>query len=445
MNSLPRILCIDDEPSVLSGLARSLRRQFQVVQAVGGVAGLEAIRTQGPFPVVMCDMRMPGLGGAEVLARVKTLSPDTVRVLLTGYAELDSAISAVNDANIFRFLTKPCATPNLVRALRAAVDQHTLITSERVLLQHTLVGCIKTLSEVLALSNPAAFGRATRARRWTSRLVHHMGDPVRWEVEAAALLSQIGAVTLPDAVVDKLYRGQPLGGDERVMAERLPSLSRELLGHIPRLEAVREVLRALGRRVDERPRPPDTALMLSMILDFDELETRLGTSDAVATLRGRAGRYDPDMLEAFVDMLGHESGRPVREKTLRELKPGMVLAEDMLAGSGVLLVARGQEITIGLMERVWNFARRMKVREPVRVYGAFHPKRRATQASKRPQPARQRPAERPIDRPSSAIRVKSRHTRDPTRALRLEVPRASEQRRWPEGRRKRAAGAGQRD
>jgi len=158
----PKILCVDDEPLILEGLTRQLRRNYQVKTAVGGEAALAVLEKESPFAVVISDMRMPGMNGAEFLKRSLKGWPDTVRMLLTGQTELDAAISAVNEGNIFRFLTKPCAPDALTSALTAAVNQYRLVTTERVLLEQTLHGSIKTLTDILALAQPTAFGRATR-------------------------------------------------------------------------------------------------------------------------------------------------------------------------------------------------------------------------------------------------------------------------------------------
>jgi DNA-binding NtrC family response regulator len=171
--SAPRVLCVDDEPNVLEGLRRQLRRHFSVATANGGILALEVLEREGPFAVVVSDMRMPEMDGAAFLGRVREQAADTVRVLLTGQADLDATIAAVNEANIFRFLTKPCPTESLITALNAAVEQHRLIMAERVLLEQTLHGSVKALTDILGLANPTAFGRAARAKKY-------VGDAVRY-------------------------------------------------------------------------------------------------------------------------------------------------------------------------------------------------------------------------------------------------------------------------
>lgn len=126
----PRLLCVDDEPNVLEGLARTLRSLFIVETAVGGGRGLDVLQEQGPFTIVMSDLRMPRMTGIEFLAKAREVAPHTVRVLLTGQADMEAAISAVNEGNIFRFLTKPCPTGMLVKSLMACAEQYHLLTAE---------------------------------------------------------------------------------------------------------------------------------------------------------------------------------------------------------------------------------------------------------------------------------------------------------------------------
>lgn len=118
------ILFVDDEESILQGYRRIFHREFSVSTAVSGEQGLAAIRTAGPFSVVISDMRMPGMNGAEFLGKVRQMVPDTVRMLLTGYADLDAAIDAVNQGNIFRYLAKPCEKDVLVNAIQCGLEKY---------------------------------------------------------------------------------------------------------------------------------------------------------------------------------------------------------------------------------------------------------------------------------------------------------------------------------
>jgi ActR/RegA family two-component response regulator len=130
-----KILFVDDEPSVLDGYRRMLHREFEVDTANSGDDGLTLIRGTGPYAVVVSDMRMPGMNGAKFLAQVRQLAPDTVRILLTGYSDMDAAIDAVNEGNIFRYLTKPCQKEVLVKAINLSLDQYRTVTAEKMLVK----------------------------------------------------------------------------------------------------------------------------------------------------------------------------------------------------------------------------------------------------------------------------------------------------------------------
>ncbi len=126
-----RVLFVDDELSALRGYQRVLHGEFSVSTAVGGEQGLAAIQANGPYAVVISDMRMPGMNGAEFLARVRERAPHTVRMLLTGYADVQSAIQAVNQGNIFRFLTKPCERAELVKAINLGLEMYRAAMAEK--------------------------------------------------------------------------------------------------------------------------------------------------------------------------------------------------------------------------------------------------------------------------------------------------------------------------
>jgi DNA-binding NtrC family response regulator len=128
---LEKILLVDDEPSVLEALQRQFRKQFHIHIALGGEEALTMLRIQGPFAVVVSDCRMPGIDGIQFLALVRKIAPDTVRMMLTGNNDLETAMEAVNQGEIFRFLTKPCPPDTFQKALEAGMKQYQLIRSKK--------------------------------------------------------------------------------------------------------------------------------------------------------------------------------------------------------------------------------------------------------------------------------------------------------------------------
>jgi CheY-like chemotaxis protein len=375
MSERPRILCVDDERDLLEALQDSLRRDFDVTVASSGVDGLEQL-AKASFEVVMSDMRMPGMDGATFLSRAREQYPDTVRLLLTGQADIDSAVAAVNGGQLFRFLLKPCSREQLIEALSAASRQHRLITAEKVLLQQTLTGTVEVLTEILSLASPQAFGRATRAKQHVLELAFRLGVADTWPLEVAAMFSQIAYVVLPEATQAKVYEGRPLNPDEEAMVDRLPMTTRRILANIPRLEPVCAILAEVGHR-PAAPTPgasPDADLIrfganaLTIALDYDICESAdMDPELAVDTLRSRAGRYDPHLLEAFARLIGTSSQRhQVLELRLAQLELGMEFLDDVRSTQGTLLVPRGYKVTPSLLERLRNFPRG-SVAEPLRV------------------------------------------------------------------------------
>jgi response regulator RpfG family c-di-GMP phosphodiesterase len=373
-----RILLVDDEVQVLEGLQRHLRKDYDVTVSTEPKEALKLVAAGGAFAVVVSDLRMPGMDGVSLLYCIRQASPDTVRVLLTGNADMEGAIAAVNEGNIFRFLIKPCPTGMLLRALEASVEQYRLITAERVLLEQTLRGSLKTLTDVLALVNPVAFGRALRARKIVGELASRgkVVDP--WQVEIAAMLTQIGWVTLPAETVGKLYHGEALSESEQALVGNLPAVIEQLLANIPRLEAVQEILRYQDKHFDGQGAPPDSvsgdaipwgARALKVVSDFDALESRgISMELALDTLRGRAGWYDSAILEALAKLRA-EKNWEAQEMRLpfHAIQPGMILAEDVKTPTGVLLIARGQEVTPSFEEHIKNLALNAKISGYVQV------------------------------------------------------------------------------
>lgn len=368
----PRILCVDDEPHILESLRDTLHRRFDVCSATCGADGLEQLSAEPEaFSVVLSDMRMPAMSGSAFLGEAFKLAPDAAQILLTGYADIQSAISAVNNGRLFRFLTKPCAPAELLAACLAGVEQHRLKTAERVLLEHTLKGSVNALSDVLALANPAAFGRSSSVRAYATRLAATLGVDDGWEIEVAALLAQLGAITLPTDTVEKRYTGAKLSAREQQMVDDVPRVTHKILENIPRLEGVLDILENYGRPYGVRGAGrsvPIGARILQIASDYDALLAHgSGPAIALATLRDREMTYDPDLLATFERMLGTAPDQTrVLEVPLLRLREGMTLADDVRSVSGPLLIARGHVATDQLIARLWNLGPGF-VREPLLV------------------------------------------------------------------------------
>jgi hypothetical protein len=292
------------------------------------------------------------MDGASLLQRARVVAPDTVRMLLTGYSDINAAIAAVNQGQIFRFLTKPCAPGDLGRAFEAAVTQNRLIISERVLLQQTLLGCLKSLLDVLALVDPVAFGRAQRLERFVRRITAEAAVEPSWPIEAAALLSQLGCLELSDVVMMKLYGGEALDATESAEVHTAHANVCTLLANIPRLEPVREIIGSL-----EGSGGPIGAHIVRLAMEFDGLVARgLSREDATVVMRSWSSRYPSTLIEGAVKAAGmSQAWGASRELPIDELYTGIFVAEDIRKHDGVLIVPRGVELTNSVIAHIGRF------------------------------------------------------------------------------------------
>jgi CheY-like chemotaxis protein len=365
--SRPRILCVDDEPRVLQGLRQVLFKSFDITAAESGEAGLAALDAGPPFEAVVSDMQMPSMNGAAFLTEVRNRKPHVSRILLTGHANIDAAIAAVNRGQIFRFLTKPCPPEELQAALKDAVAQHRLVTAERELLEQTLVGSVRALSEVLALVHPEVFGPSARQHVRVRAVADQLRLPDPWQLEVASMLGAVGYVVLPTDVATKVRSGAELSSAEREMAQQMPTVVERVLSHIPRLEQVRALLKwqqTLNHDAAAWQNAPRAALVLHAVLELGQLEqSEQNVSAALRTLRGLA-RHPTDVLDAVVAACEPKAPE-LRALMLDDIQSGMVFAADVLSKSGLLLMAHGQVVSEPLLQRLRNFHQRMGVQQPI--------------------------------------------------------------------------------
>jgi len=358
-----KILFVDDEPKILLGFERQLSSEFELRTAAGPVLGLLMLVKDGPYAVVVSDFRMPAMNGVEFLAKARQATPDTIRIMLTGQADLNTAIEAVNEGNIFRFLSKPCSTEVLSAALTSALEQYRLIQAERELLEQTLHGSIKIMTEVLSLTNPAAFSHARRVRRYAAHIAARLALPDAWQFEIAAMLCQLGCITVPPEVLVKVASGQDLSAREWEVYTAHPRAAERLLENIPRLETV---ARMIGNQQVGSGPPPAASLdgvvalgtnLLRTSLEFDRLAAAgLSGAPAIEQMRSK-GTHEERFLEALEDVAIQHVESEVQLVNISELHVSMIVNQDVLSNRGVLLLPQGEELTLPLIARLQNFAK----------------------------------------------------------------------------------------
>lgn len=373
-----KVLFVDDDEKILNAFKRQLKNKYNVDVAPGAEKGLELVNERGPYAVIVADLRMPGMDGIAFLERAKEISPDSVRIVLTGYANLGNAMDAVNKGNIFQFLTKPCPSGVMADVLNNAIRQYRLVTAERVLLEKTLKEVVNVLTEILSIANPPAYGRSSRIKKNVLDLAATMNLADTWMLETASMLSQIGLVAAPQETLENFYSGGKLDEQERKLLDVHPSIAHDWLEKIPRLEDIARIIQYQEKHYDGSGFPDDGtrgeeipigSRILKVVSDFDRLESGgMSAKDAIDRMNKRRGYYDTEVLSAFADVLNLESEYNLRYLKITDLKPGMIVAKDITAKNiRAPILTRGQMLNEAFIKRLINIDRLSQIDQPVVV------------------------------------------------------------------------------
>lgn len=371
-----RVLCVDDEPRVLDGIRRTLGMNFDVKTAEGGAQALALLSGAERFAVTISDMRMPGMDGAAYLEKAAERDPDMVRVLLTGQSDIQAAVRAINQGRIFRFLTKPCDTDVLCRAVEDALEQHRLIRAEKELLQQTVYGCVNVLTEMLSLVNPIAFNRVGRIKRLVSYVAKRLDLADAWQLELAVALSHLGFVGVPPDVLERAYTGKPIGAEERALLSGSVKTAHKLMNEIPRIDGVLAILDKLGdpppslegiKASSKQGRPFWAAHVILAAQRADELSFGHPLQRLIVEAL-KAENFNPVVIEA----LGRAEYYALQQRknvalSAKQLETGMFLLEDAQSLSGVLITKGGQEVTPTIAVLLRRMAERQNLKEPLQV------------------------------------------------------------------------------
>ncbi|MFK7917322.1 MAG: response regulator [Ilumatobacter sp.] len=360
-----RILFVDDEPLVLSGIRRVLRRHYTFDMAESGAAGLELLR-QHEYAAVVSDMRMPHMSGEEFLAQTHQVQPAAVQVILSGQASLEATIEAVNRGQIFRFLMKPASPEAMRLTIDQALRQYDLIHSERHLLEQTLAGAIGALTDVLEMIVPSISQRTTLVVAAVERMTSHVDIAPAWPLKLAAMLSGVGYASVPSDILERAARGKELNDEERIMIARHTEVVSQLLGRIPRLEGVTSIIRAQAGAERTPPLLARHVAALDIAVKIAHGMLRGASCDDVVAELLWKGSSDNELLATF-------ESRPIDDPTatqeagLDDLHVGMTLRSDVETKGGVVLARPGTVISAAMLIRFRNFGLSAGIREPFLV------------------------------------------------------------------------------
>ena len=424
--TLPTILCVDDEPNILSSLRRLFRaRGFQVRVAESGKAGLAILESEA-IDLVISDMRMPEMDGTQFLAQVRVRWPDTVRLLLTGYSDVNSIIDAINRGEIFRYIAKPWDDNDILLIVRQALERKALeqerqrlealtilqneelkalnaslearvqartteLSAANEKLKTNFVTSLQGFSTLIEMRGGNLAGHSRRVADFARRIALKLGLDSKQvqEIFVAGLLHEIGKVGFADELLST-----PVGVMKPPQLEAYRKhtvLAEQLLLPLQELKDVSEIISALFERFDGTGFPAQLAAdaipigtrILALASDYDNMQigamtqSKLSPEEAkIIIVHGSGKRYDPKIVTAFMDLLGgaphEEAGRArIRERPVlsREMQAGMVLSRDLITPSGLLMLSADHVLDGRLIVKIRDFERSggMKLTAYIRV------------------------------------------------------------------------------
>ena len=393
MNTEETVLLVDDEERLLDGLRRQLHSKFETVTAVGGERALEKLQKDSEIAVVICDMDMPGMTGIEVLEEFSKKSPATTRIMLTENADQNFAIEAINKSHVFGFLKKPCSTDSLIESIESGLAHHRLLVREKRLMETTLAGSIKLLSDLVSFLDPAATSGSRKIGRWADVLSPHLRGVNRWELNFAVMLAPVGWVSIPLDALLRHNKGESLSAEEIAMIENVPKVGSRLLSNIPSMATVSKAVLYQDKNFDGSGFPDDNthgseipviARVLRTLKSLAEIsgDSELAAAHLDELLRHKEW-FDPEILSlARQHLIAPQTAtsksenqeqeevhtpRPstmVRTSTLHE---GQRLAADLINTDGILILSEGTKLSQTQVEKIRSMLELSKLSESTAV------------------------------------------------------------------------------
>lgn len=374
---LSTVLFIDDDINLLNSFKRLMNDEFNVVTAQAPETGLQIMEHDGPFAIIVSDMKMPGLSGVEVLSCAHKINPDTVRVLLTGFTEHQCAIDAVNIGKVNKFLTKPCDLDTMSSVLRAGIRQYQSTLSEKELLGRTYNGIINVLSQILAIVNPVAQSKANRLKQYCRHITDEIHLEEKFIVEVAAMLSQLGCITISQETLERYEYGGTLDENELQQIKKNNILVQKLLMNIPMFEDIAEILALSDKQIHKsdsssRDYKQHNLKLSGKILQVANGIDRYITSgvsplDAISLLKDDIHFNDNELVDSLNTYDFNIKNMIRMYVCANELNTKMIIDSDIYSTNGVLLVKKGQSVTYQILSSLKNFSRNVGITEPFAV------------------------------------------------------------------------------
>lgn len=372
------ILIVDSDGKALSVMQRKLRRNFETHIALGPRCALQRIREEGPYALVMAEFSMPEMDGVDFLAEVGRLSPESARVLMSRTPmDVANLVRAINEGKIHHVLSASCEDEALIGVVQEGVNRYKSVSVSIENMQEVHAIFAKAVHELVCWLRGDVRGVISPMLPLLRDLGQKTENPRPTVTETALLLSIIGLIVLPPALLEKIVQGGSLSDEELLAVAGHPERAVEWVRHLPQLREVADVLRDYANALHlsllpetaeplERPALSMEGALLSMVMEYRLGEyARLETAGIVDRMR-RGSIYSKAQVKALEAVLMAFDQDEV-EIGLDRLEPGMVLSRAVIGtrdDAEVVMVPEGYELSRTTIVFLRQSARHGQVREP---------------------------------------------------------------------------------
>lgn len=362
-----KVLYVDDEANLLASFVSLMRKERIQVSVLQQSEQIEKVlHEQGPFAVVFSDQRMPVMDGVAVLETVMRMHPATIRVLITGHADYADTVRAINLGGISHFIAKPWKDDALRILVADCINRYNMTEENKYLfgelqqanahlkelVEGTVVGAVHILSDILTYLNPAAAAQVDRIRKLGLAYLNmtpEIRGQERWEIERALDLFNLGMALLPSWLQTSLNKGNAaLHADSPILLKQ-HLVAAGLLKDIPRLDGVARIIALQAKNFDGTGEPandpirgkdiPLGARLLRILIDLDKAQVEKGQGRlALERMSTQPAKYDVDLITRMMGAQPRPTDQGEQLLPLHELRPGMVLLDDIITETGQLLL-----------------------------------------------------------------------------------------------------------
>lgn len=408
------ILFIDDNMDLIQDLAQHFFNKYNVVTAQDGEEGLKIIERQGPFAAVICNIKMPGMDGVTFLYKVRKLSPNTRRIIMSSVADHETLIRVINKARIYHFVQKPCPTAMLEMIMDKAVDRYRFISAQRDIIDQTINSVTQAYRDILAMTNPVAYSRSSRVASIVAQMAKQLSLANSWLYELAGMLSQVGCVRIPVETMEKVFTNQTLNSIDQKLLSEYPRWSYELVKDLPKMDMASEMIlkqkedftgpklsvaptlsdeekEAIEAGTMPKPEPFDPYLrenltefgdiklrppnevgaeLLKVAVDFETLiSSGHDIEGAIEALKNRNKDtvYNPLIINTLSKIKLPEVQKKIIEIPINQLSKHMTFEHDVLSKCGALLARKGKSYNATYQELFEKYFEQNNIPETIYV------------------------------------------------------------------------------